>query len=142
VALVALPTTNLHLQDRAAGRAPRLRGIAPLLEAQAAGMTVMLASDNVGDAFYPYGEYDPLAALRLAVPACHLAPADWLDSIGLVPARWRGGAVAPLMAGSPADFIWHDAADAGALVARPRAARIVYRGGRPPASHGLDERTP
>ena len=87
VALVALPTTNLYLQDRSAGRSPRLRGLAPLKEARAAGMTVMLASDNVGDAFYPYGDYDPLSVLRLAAPAAHLEPEDWLDSITTLPSR-------------------------------------------------------
>lgn len=132
VALVALPTTNLYLQDRRLGRAPRRRGIAPLAEARAAGMTVMLASDNVADAFYPYGDYDPLSVLRLAVPACHLEPVDWLEAIAGTPARWVAGGQGPsLAAGEAANFIWHDAADLGDLIARPRAGRVVYRDGSP-----------
>lgn len=137
VALVLLPTTNLYLQDRANGRTPRLRGIAPLKEAREAGMAVMLASDNVRDAFYPYGDYDPLSVLRLAAPVCHLEPEDWLDSITTLPARWCASSIAtPLEKAMPANFVWHAASDLGDLISRPQARRIVYRGGKPlPASN-------
>ncbi|WP_378942022.1 amidohydrolase family protein [Mesorhizobium sp. ANAO-SY3R2] len=137
VALVALPTSNLYLQDRSNGVSPRLRGIAPLKEARKAGMTVMLGSDNVGDAFYPYGDYDPLSILRLAAPACHLEPDEWLDSITRLPARWCASSIAvPLEKGGPADFVWHGARDLGDLISRPQAQRIVYRSGKPlPASN-------
>lgn len=137
VGLVVLPTTNLHLQDRSTGRTPRLRGMAPLKEARAAGMEVMIASDNVGDAFYPYGDYDPLSVLRLAVPAAHLDPEAWLDSIASTPARWCGsGAATPIATGMPADFIRHAAADMNDLTSRPRSERTVYRSGAPlPANH-------
>ena len=95
-------------------------------------MTVMLASDNVADAFYPYGDYDPLSVLRLAVPACHLEPSDWLEAIADTPARWASSELAaPLAIGEAANFIWHDAADLGDLIARPRAGRVVYRDGSP-----------
>ncbi len=53
-------------------------------------MDVMLGSDNVGDAFYPYGNYDPLAILRLAAPVCHVEPQEWLDSITTLPSRLIG----------------------------------------------------
>lgn len=135
VAIVSLPRLNLYLQDRTAGRSPRLRGVAPLKEARAAGVTTMLATDNVRDPFYPYGDYDPLSILRLAVPVCHLDPAEWLDSITGVPAAWMGSrTVAPVRKGGAANFIWHDAADIEDLVSRPKAGRIVYRGGQAIAS--------
>ena len=82
VALVALPTTNLYLQDRNGGRSPRRRGVAPVLEARKAGVEVLLGVDNCRDAFYPFGDYDPLAILRLAVLACHVDPRDWLAPSG------------------------------------------------------------
>jgi cytosine deaminase len=130
-ALVALPTSNLYLQDRIGGRSPRRRGLAPVKEARAAGMTVMLASDNVGDAFYPWGDYDPLSILRLAAPVAHVEPASWLDAVTTLPAAWCGGATGgPLKAGNAADFILHAAADADDLVSRPQAHRVVYRDGR------------
>lgn len=135
VAFVSLPRLNLFLQDRTSGRAPRLRGVAPLNEARAAGVTTMLATDNVGDPFYPYGDYDPLSILRLAVPACHLDPAEWFESVTALPATWMGSrTVAPLERGGMANFIWHDAVDVEDLVSRPRAGRFVYRDGRAFAS--------
>ena len=44
LALTILPTTNLHLQDMAPGRTPRLRGMAPAQDLRAAGVTVLVAS--------------------------------------------------------------------------------------------------
>lgn len=135
VAIVSLPRLNLYLQDRAPGRSPRLRGVAPLREARAAGVTTMLATDNVRDPFYPYGDYDPLSILRLAVPVCHLDPAEWLDSITSLPAAWMGSrTVAPVRKDGPANFIWHDATDLNDLVSRPKAGRVVYRDGQPAAT--------
>lgn len=130
VALVALPTTNLYLQDRVEGRSPRRRGIAPIMEARAAGMEVMLASDNCRDVFYPFGDYDPLGVLRTAALASHLEPEDWLDSVTDLPARQcelEGGG--PIQVGSRADFVWHDAADLRDLVSRPSTSRAVFRAG-------------
>lgn len=141
VAIVSLPRLNLYLQDRVAGRSPWLRGIAPLTEARAAGVTTMLATDNVCDPFYPYGDYDPLSILRLAVPACHLDPARWLDSITGLPAAWMGSRTAvPVRAGGAANFIWHDAVDVEDLVSRPKAGRVVYCRGQVLAT--VDRRRP
>ncbi|MGN6447270.1 MAG: amidohydrolase family protein [Brucella intermedia] len=129
-ALVSLPTSNLYLQDRIGGKSPRLRGVAPLKEARAAGMDVMLGSDNVGDAFYPYGNYDPLAILRLAAPVCHVEPQEWLDSITTLPARLIGSErIQPLQVDGLASFIWHDAEDLTDLISRPQARRVVWRDG-------------
>jgi len=130
VALVSLPTTNLYLQDRIGGKSPRLRGVAPLKEARLAGVETMLGSDNVRDPFYPYGDYDPLAILRLAAPVCHLEPEEWLDSITTLPARLiRSERVQALSAGGAANFIWHDAEDLNDLISRPQALRRVWRDG-------------
>ncbi|MEN5297783.1 amidohydrolase family protein [Brucella sp. TWI559] len=129
-ALVSLPTSNLYLQDRLGGKSPRLRGVAPLKEARHAGMDAMLGSDNVRDAFYPYGDYDPLSVLRLAAPVCHLEPDEWLDSITTLPARFIGSdRVQELFEGGRANFIWHDATDINDLISRPQARRVVWRDG-------------
>lgn len=129
-ALVSLPTSNLYLQDRLGGKSPRLRGVAPLKEARRAGMDAMLGSDNVRDAFYPYGDYDPLSVLRLAAPVCHLEPDEWLDSITTLPARFIGSdRVQELSAGGTANFIWRDATDINDLISRPQARRVVWRDG-------------
>jgi len=60
IAIVSLPMCNMYLQDRDAGRTPRWRGVAPLHELDAAGVTVMVASDNTRDPFYAYGDLDML----------------------------------------------------------------------------------
>lgn len=63
VTLIALPLTNLLLQDAVQGRTPRLRGLTLIKEAQARGIPLLLGADNVQDAFCPLGSYDPLDTL-------------------------------------------------------------------------------
>lgn len=129
VGLVVLPTCNAWLQDGAPGRTPRLRGIAPLHEARAAGIPVMIGSDNVCDGFYPFGDYDLFEVFRTAVPAAHLDPAAWLDAVGETPAAWMGRSLR-IDEGGPADFIRLGAAGLDEAVSRPRALREIWRGGR------------
>ncbi|WP_199525914.1 amidohydrolase family protein [Rhodosalinus halophilus] len=127
--LTVLPTTNMWLQDNRPGRTPRLRGLAPFIEARAAGVEILFASDNVRDGFYPHGDYDMADIFRAAVLGAQLEPEDWLGAVTTEAARWCG-AVQSLEDGGPADFVWHDAADLDDLVSRPRAARQVWRHGR------------
>lgn len=72
VTLIALPMTNLLLQDAVVGRTPRQRGITLLKEAQTAGVPLLLGCDNVQDAFCPVGSYDPLDTLSCALFALQL----------------------------------------------------------------------
>ena len=130
VALTVMPTTNLYLQDMTPGRSPRLRGLAPAQDLRAAGVPVLLGSDNVQDPFYPLGVHDPLESLRLAVPAAHLAPADWVDAITAAPARALGLAPQQLGPGEPADFLLLPAPDVLTALARPGVPRQVIRGGQ------------
>jgi cytosine deaminase len=128
VALCVLPATNLWIQDGTPGRTPRLRGLAPLHEARAAGVPVLFGADNVGDPFYPFGSYDAVETLRLACTAAHLDPADWLDTITTAPARALGLDPVSLTPGAGADLMlirgadWHDA------LRRPAPRRLI-RGG-------------
>src|ERR1043165_3017676 len=64
IAVVSLPMCNMYLQDRVPERTPRWRGVAPLHELAAAGVTVMVASDNTRDPFYAYGDLDMLEVFR------------------------------------------------------------------------------
>ncbi len=128
--LVALPTTNLYLQGTWAGT-PVERGITRVREARAAGLGVSIATDNVQDAFYPYGSYDLLQTWSLGVQLAHLAPAlDWVDTITTAPAAalglaWDGR----IGAGCPADLVQLHAADEYALVGASKIARTVIRNG-------------
>jgi len=73
VTVICLPTTNLYLQDRHSGdpqeAAPARRGLAPLRELARAGVPLRFASDNVRDAFFPYGTADLLDVAQLIVVA-------------------------------------------------------------------------
>jgi len=82
VAVASLPVTNLYLQGRQQGT-PDRRGVTRIAEMAAAGVTVVVGSDNVADAFCPTGWHDPMAALSLAVLAAHLDPPldRWLPLI-------------------------------------------------------------
>jgi len=133
ITLVSLPATNLLLQDAVPGRTPRRRGITLVKEARARGIPVLVASDNVQDAFCTTGAYDPIEALQLAVLAAQLdEPFD--DASQLVCrvdalARARAGAAAPFAADSAADLVVFAQTRAGAWPARAQE-RVVLRAGR------------
>jgi cytosine/creatinine deaminase len=129
VALTVMPTTNLYLQDMTPGRSPRLRGLAPAQELRAAGVSVVLGTDNVCDPFYPLGIHDPLESLRLSAPAAHLPPGDWVDAITTAPARALGLRPQRLAVGEVADFLLLPAPDVLTALARPGVPRQVVRGG-------------
>ncbi|RZL65320.1 MAG: amidohydrolase [Variovorax sp.] len=129
--LIALPTTNLYLQG-AWDRTPVARGITRIREAAAHGVRASLATDNVQDAFYPYGGYDLIETFGLGVQVAHLAPAfDWLDTVTLNPARalglaWDGR----IAAGCPADLLLLAATDEYELLDPRGRRRTVIRAGR------------
>lgn len=130
--IVALPTTNLYLQG-AWDRTPVQRGITRIREAAARGLRASLATDNVQDAFYPYGSYDLLETFGLGVQVAHLAPADdWLDTITVSPAKALGlawdGRIAP---GCPADLLVLSATGEHELIGPRGRQRTVIRAGQP-----------
>ncbi|MBY6162865.1 amidohydrolase family protein [Mameliella alba] len=128
VGLTVLPGANSYLQDGGTGRTPRLRGLAPMHEARAAGVPVMIGSDNVRDGFYPYGDYDLWDVYRLAVLNGHLPHDDWLDAISDTPARWLGRDLS-LREGGPASFIRFDATGPGDALSRAGTPRDVWHNG-------------
>jgi cytosine deaminase len=128
--LVSLPTTNLYLQGDWAGT-PVERGITRLREAAALGLEPCVASDNVADPFYPYGSYDLVETLGLAVQVAHLAPVqDWLAAITVSPARamglqWQGH----IEEGCPADLVCLAAREDHELLTPAGRQRSVIRRG-------------
>ena len=129
--LIGLPTTNLYLQG-AWDATPKERGITRLREAAAAGIRGCLASDNVADAFYPYGSYDLLETFALGVQVAHLAPAaDWLDTITTSPAQAMGLAWDGLLReGAPADLVRLEARNEYELLMPRGRRRTVIRQGQ------------
>ena len=131
ISVVVLPVTNLWLQDRAVGRTPRWRGLAPIHELQAEGVTVAIAGDNVQDSWAIGANGDPLELMRFAVPVTHLHP--WEPS-GLLPfttapARLMGlawdGVLRP---GAPADGLLLEASGWTELLGCSPPPRVLRHG--------------
>jgi cytosine/creatinine deaminase len=84
VRVVTNPPTNLMLQGRADAE-PRRRGIPRVKELLAAGVTVAAGQDCVDDAFYPFGNADPLQVALIVAHAAQLGtPAEIADALRMV----------------------------------------------------------
>lgn len=136
ITLVTLPITNLLLQDATTGRTPRQRGLTLVKEAQARGIPVLVASDNVQDPFCPVGSFDPLEALASGVLAAQLeAPFDrWSESLCRTDWLRRGPDALPLQPGSASDLIVFNQADCWGFPSRTQP-RVVLRQGRVASGH-------
>jgi cytosine deaminase len=122
ITVIALPETNLFLQDRG-DKTPRRRGITLVRELTAAGVKVRFGTDNVRDWFFPFGDGDMLdTALFATVAAGVENDTDLLA--GLCDGR------AALMPGEPADLVLVPASSMEDALARRQAGRIVFKGGR------------
>lgn len=133
LSIVTLPLANLYLQDRKLHRTPRLRGVTAFHEIRAKGIPIAIASDNVRDSFFPFGDYDPVETFRQSVAVYHLDQAigEALKTLGPVPAQIMG--VTPLGSisiGGPASFIVIQAHSINEIVCRPQTNRIVVMKGR------------
>lgn len=132
VTLIALPMTNLLLQDAVTGRTPRQRGITLLKEAQAAGVPLLLGCDNVQDAFCPAGSYDPLDTLSCALFALQLDDVFDQQSRLICDAGALTGEPQndlPLTPGSDASLVLFPGSDSLTWPLHS-AARLVIRHGR------------
>jgi cytosine/creatinine deaminase len=146
IAVVSLPMCNMYLQDRQSGRTPRWRGVTSLHELKAAGVPVMVSSDNTRDPFYAYGDLDTLEVFREATRILHLDhPAGgWISAITSAPARVMG--LQPdigRIAAGPANLVLFKARNWTELLSRPQSDRIVIRHGQrlattPPDYRELD----
>ena len=132
VTLIALPMTNLLLQDAVAGRTPRARGITLIKEAQSAGIPVLLGCDNVQDAFCPMGSYDPLDTLTCALFTAQLdSPFDRQSRLICDRHALSGSSRAgsPLSAGEEANLVIFPGSDSHTWPLRS-ATRQVIRAGK------------
>lgn len=133
IAIVTLPTVNMYLQDREAGRTPRWRGVTLVQEMKKRGIVVAAAGDNCRDCFHAYGDNDMVDTFRQAVRILHLdyplssAPA----LVGPAPSSIaRLSDHGRLAVGSPARFVVFNARTLNEIVTRPQADRIVVHSGR------------
>lgn len=147
IAVVSLPMCNMYLQDRAAGRTPRWRGVTLLHEMKAAGIPVAVASDNTRDPFFAYGDLDMVEVYTQATRIAHLDRpfGDWPRAVGATPAGVMGLAEAGrIKVGAPADLVLFKARGFSELLSRPQADRAVLRAGKavdtnPPDYAELDD---
>lgn len=122
ITVIALPETNLFLQDRG-DTTPRRRGITLARELSAAGVKVRFGTDNVRDWFFPFGDGDMLGTALFAAVAAGVDNDAELIA-GLCDGR------AALSPGEPADLVLVPASSIEDAIARRPAGRIVFKAGR------------
>jgi cytosine deaminase len=134
LSVVSLPMCNLYLQDRRLdGTTPRWRGVTLLHEMKARGIPVAVASDNIRDPFYAYGDLDMLEVYRMSTRTLHLdhPVGDWPKAVAATAAEiMRIDGAGVLAAGGPADFVIFKGRSFTELLSRPESDRIVVRDGR------------
>lgn len=134
IGIVGLPMCNAYLQDRAPGRSPRQRGVAPLKEIAAKEIPLALASDNVRDAFHAYGDMDLPELLRDSIRFLQLdhPVREWPATVTRTAADVMGlPDHGRLRTGAVADLILFPARNWSEFAARPLSDRIVLRKGKP-----------
>lgn len=147
IGIVSLPLCNAYLMDRRDGETPRYRGSAPVHEIWRHGIPVAIASDNVRDAFYAYGDHDLPELFRDAVRMMQLDHplGDWAAAVTTTAADLMGlSDRCRLEPGAPADLILFTARNWSEFVSRPQSDRIVLRDGKaidttPPDYRDLDD---
>ena len=141
ITMVSLPITNLLLQDARAGRTPRGRGLTLVKEARERGIPLLIASDNVQDAFCAVGSYDPVEALSAGVLAGQLGEAFDVWSETLCRPDWlaRGTPSSGFgWPGAKADFVAFTQAEVRGWPSRAQARRVWRNGqeiGPTPTAH-------
>jgi cytosine deaminase len=75
ISVMCLPATDMHLGGRKDTHNVR-RTLTPVRALRDGGVNVCLATNNIRNAFTPYGNGDLLQIAMLALPACHLGGAD------------------------------------------------------------------
>lgn len=122
IVLVVLPELNLYLQARGDG-APRVRGLAPVVEALKAGVAVRFGTDNVRDWFFPFGDGDMLETGFVGAMASHVDAAEEIGAL-ICGGRRR------IEAGDVADLLLVPASSFDDALARRPAGRVLLRRGR------------
>jgi cytosine deaminase len=133
VNVVTNPPTNLMLQGRDDAE-PRRRGIPRVKELLAAGVCVAAGQDCIDDAFYPFGNADPL---QVALIVAHAAQLGTPDEIAAALRMVREDAARVLrlpdhglVVGARADLVVLDAEREADALREQAPRRWVIRGGR------------
>lgn len=145
--VIANPTTNLSLQDRRGStppygtsipadipRTPQWRGLTLVQELEAAGVVTAVASDNVRDHWYSFGDFDLLNVWSFGLQLLHLdtvpSAGAWAHLCTDAPAKAMG-LTSNFEIGQDADgVLFPRARRFTELLARPQMDRLVIRNGK------------
>lgn len=132
ISVMCLPATDLHLGGRR-DRSNVRRTLAPVRALRDGGVNVCLATNNIRNAFTPFGNGDLFQVAMLAVPACHLGGADDLATVLPMltanPARALRLPAYGLRVGCDADCVLLETRSvANAIIDLPARTLVVKRG--------------
>ncbi len=132
--VISLPAVNLHLMGRGDDRAVR-RGVTRVRELLAAGVNVAYASDNVRDAFTPFGNADMLQAGLILGHAAHLGDPEGLRTLLEMATVRPAHIVYPglhygVAAGNDADLVAVDEEDFSNVILNQPTRSLVFKRGR------------
>ncbi|KAF1297800.1 N-acyl-D-amino-acid deacylase [Enterococcus sp. JM4C] len=130
--VMPLPATDLHLGARNDSFNVR-RAVTPIRKLRDAGVNVALATNNIRNAFTPYGNGDLIQIAMLAVPVGHLGGSDDLPTVLPMitenPAKALGLKDYGLAVGKNADLVLLDTTSiATALIDFPERAYVIKNG--------------
>ena len=134
ITVVSLPSCNLYLQGRGDTTCIR-RGVTRVRAMLDRGINVCYASDNVRDAFNPFGNADMLEVGLIMAHAAHMGDPEGLRKVvemGTInPARtfYRGMPVG-IAVGAPADLVVLDETDPDQIIVTQPERLKVYKSGR------------
>ncbi|MGX7243357.1 amidohydrolase family protein [Enterococcus quebecensis] len=132
ISVMALPATDLHLGARNDQYNVR-RAVTPIRKLRDAGVNMCLATNNIRNAFTPYGNGDLMQIAMLAIPVGHLGGADDLPTvlpmITANPAKALGLSNYGIQVGNKADLVLLDTkVKADAIIDIPERNFVIKNG--------------
>lgn len=132
ISVMSLPATDLHLGARNDEYNVR-RALTPIRKLRDGGVNVCIATNNIRNAFTPYGNGDILQTAMLAIPVAHLGGADDLPTVLPMitdnPARAIGLEHYGIKKGNKADLVVMDTKVKGnAIIDLPERLYVIKDG--------------
>lgn len=133
ISIMALPMTDLHLGARKDTHNVR-RTLTPIRALRDGGVNMCIATNNIRNAFTPYGTGDLIQTAMVAIPAAHLGGADDLATVlGMLttnPAKAIALKGYGLEKGSVADMVLLDTKCVATAIIDLPERNYVIKGGR------------
>ncbi|WP_159633827.1 amidohydrolase family protein [Erysipelothrix anatis] len=133
ISVMALPATDLHLGARNDTYNVR-RTVTPMRKLRDAGVNVCIATNNIRNAFTPYGTGDIVQTAMLAIPVAHLGGAADLPTVLPMitsnPAKALGLEGYGIAVGNNADMVLLDTTSYGDAIIDLPIKSVVVKSGR------------